>query len=303
MTGLVLRIVAAWIASLTATASRTDYIEGLTFAKPSLKNIEALDHSPELRRETKATAVGLLKAADTNQDHRIDRDEATAFMAASGHPVSGSLLRAFESIDANTDGLIDLPELLNVILATAAANGRDRHLHERASVEGTKMLALVDLNKDQILSRGEVSAFLAESGREVFNFLLTDFQRFDEDRSGGLSLQELTNMLVYVSMTPRTVAQPEAQPAAAAPVSQAASAVPVTETTGEKLARAAKVLLTQSDANQDGVISRDEAKAMAAKPGHEFLSKLVTDFDTFDKDSSNTLDLKELTVSIQSMSS
>uniref|UniRef100_A0A7S1AS57 EF-hand domain-containing protein n=1 Tax=Noctiluca scintillans TaxID=2966 RepID=A0A7S1AS57_NOCSC len=301
MTGLVFRIVAAWTASLTATAWRTDYIEGLTFAKPTLKNLEALDHSPVLRQETKATALGLLKAADTNQDHRIDRDEATAFMAASGHPVSGSLLRAFESIDANMDGLIDLPELLNVILATAAANGKERHLHKRASVEGTKMLALVDLNKDQVLSRDEVSAFLAESGREMFNFLLTDFERFDEDRSGGLSLQELTDMLVYFSKTPHTGAQPEAQPAAAAPVSQAASAVPVTEIPGEKLARAAKVLLTQADANQDGVIGREEAAAMAAKSGLAFLSKLVTEFDSFDRDSSNTLDLNELAVSIQSI--
>eukprot|EP00450_Noctiluca_scintillans_P019636 CAMPEP_0194523882 /NCGR_PEP_ID=MMETSP0253-20130528/58904_1 /TAXON_ID=2966 /ORGANISM="Noctiluca scintillans" /LENGTH=303 /DNA_ID=CAMNT_0039368459 /DNA_START=54 /DNA_END=965 /DNA_ORIENTATION=- len=303
MTGLTFCLVAAWTASLTATALRNDYVEGVTFAKPTLHNVEALDSSPKLRQETRATAVGLLKAADTNEDHRIDRNEAAGFMAASGHPVSGSLLRAFDSIDANMDGLLDLAELLNVILATAAAHGRDRQLHERASAEGTRMLALIDVNKDQVLSRDEVSAFLAESGREVFNFLLTDFEQFDEDRSGGLTLQELNNMLVYVSKTPGTAAQPEAQSTAVAPMSQAAAEVPVAETTQAKVARAAKVLLTQSDANQDGVISRDEAKAMAATSGQEFLSKLVTDFDTFDKDSSNTLDLKELTVSIQAMSS
>jgi Ca2+-binding EF-hand superfamily protein len=302
MTGLAFRtLAAAWTASLTATALRNDFVEGLTFAKPTVKNLEALDNSLTMRRETKATAVGVLKAADTNGDHRIDRDEAAAFRSAPGHPVSASLLRAFDSIDANGDGLVDLAELVNVILVTAAAKGKDRHLVEKASAEGAKILALMDVNKDQMLSEEEVAAFLETPGREAFKFLLLEFEHFDEEHDGRLTAQELTNMLVYVSKAPGTAqqeGQPEAQPAV--PLVPHAA---LTDSTQDKVAQAAHVLLSQADLDHDGVISREEAAAVVAQPGHEFLSKLVTNFETFDKDSSNTLDLNELTASIQSMSS
>jgi len=308
MTLLTISFMAASAVSVTVSALRGDFNEKASFGRPTQENLNTLDSSPRLRGEIKSAALAILKAADSNNDNAIDRDEASFFMSAPGHPVAGSLLRAFEAIDTDKDGVVIVPELVNVILASAAGNdktdqagqhGREQRLYESSRAEAVKLFELAHVSLDGSLHRTELSAFVAVPGHEPFTFLLTDFEQFDEDHSGGLTQEELTTMIVETTKklsSPETVAQLKAEP-----LPPAGADMVVTDTAQEKVARAAQVLVNQADTNKDGEVSRLEAAALVTQPGLDFLSKLVSNFDTFDTDSSNTLDVNEVAHGITSM--
>lgn len=110
-----------------------------------------------------AGAFERLKAADTNADGMISREEAQAALPR--------LAENFDAIDANKDGQITFEEMRNARLAHRAGG------HGRG--EGWKRL---DANGDGKLSREEV----ADAPR-----LLERFDAVDADRDGFLTFEEL----------------------------------------------------------------------------------------------------------------
>jgi len=104
-----------------------------------------------------------LKAADTNADGMIGRDEAQASLPR--------LFEHFDEIDANKDGLITLEEMQAARMAHRGGG------HGRG--EGFRKF---DLNGDSKLSREEV----ANAPR-----LLQEFDAIDTDKDGFLSVEEL----------------------------------------------------------------------------------------------------------------
>lgn len=106
-----------------------------------------------------------LKAADTNGDGMISRDEARALPKISAH---------FDQIDANKDGLVTFEEL-----RASHQKGRGEHLKKADSdgdgrisrEEAAKMPKLaghfdqIDTNKDGYLSQEEMQAARAAHGK------------------------------------------------------------------------------------------------------------------------------------------
>lgn len=107
-----------------------------------------------------AQAQERLKAADTNHDGLISREEAKALPR---------IAEQFDAIDANKDGLISPEEL------------RAFHQSQRGAARG-EMWKRLDANGDGKLSRQEV----ANHPR-----LANDFDAIDTDRDGFLSPEEL----------------------------------------------------------------------------------------------------------------
>jgi Ca2+-binding EF-hand superfamily protein len=106
------------------------------------------------------------EALDTNQDTLISRDEAK------GHRF---LAKKFDSIDINKDGFLSRDELA----AFKAAHQSQRGMHH---MHGSKGLAALDTNHDQLISRNEAKGHPR---------LEKNFDAIDSNKDGQLSRDEL----------------------------------------------------------------------------------------------------------------
>lgn len=121
-------------------------------------------HGPP--RGDKPDAAKILEMLDTNNDDKIDKDEAEKDRR-------GKISKDFDEIDTNDDELIDLEEL------EAYLNTKKP---KRVSVE--KILKEVDDNEDGLLNELEVAA---KDKRD----LMDNFKEIDANNDSQLDLEEL----------------------------------------------------------------------------------------------------------------
>jgi Secreted protein acidic and rich in cysteine Ca binding region len=110
-----------------------------------------LANEPYLPRNEKS-----LQRLDTNKDGRINRDEIMPRMA-----------KRFTAVDANGDKVVTVAEI-------------DAMLQKRLEARRTKMLELMDANKDGSITEAEFNR-VADSM----------FDKADTDHNGGVDLAEL----------------------------------------------------------------------------------------------------------------
>ncbi|WP_117880871.1 EF-hand domain-containing protein [Aureibaculum luteum] len=111
-------------------------------------------------------ATQIFKRLDTNNDAKIDVDEASKAK-------SGNISQNFDNIDTNDDKFIDLAEL------EASLNGRAR---KKESAEN--IMKAADDNKDGKLNKLEIAA------KEQL-FLTNNFDAIDTNRDNEIDLEEL----------------------------------------------------------------------------------------------------------------
>ncbi|MBJ2174459.1 EF-hand domain-containing protein [Aureibaculum sp. A20] len=111
-------------------------------------------------------AAQIFKKLDTNNDAKIDVDEASKAKR-------GNISQNFDNIDTNDDKFIDLAEL------EASLNGRAR---KKESAEN--IMKAADDNKDGKLNKLEIAA------KEQL-FLTNNFDAIDTNRDNEIDLEEL----------------------------------------------------------------------------------------------------------------
>lgn len=118
------------------------------------------------QQRQKPDASEILKLLDTNNDDKIDKDEASK-------DKRGKISEDFDIIDANEDGFIDLEEL------EGSLNRKGPR-----KVAPKKLLKEVDQNDDGLLNELEVAA---KDKRD----LMEHFSEIDKNNDGQLDLEEL----------------------------------------------------------------------------------------------------------------
>lgn len=119
---------------------------------------------PEQREKPNASKI--LAMLDTNDDNKIDRDEAA-------NDKRGKISEGFSQIDSNEDGFIDLEEL------EASLNNR-----KPKRVSAKKMLKEIDDDGSGTLNELEVAA-------KKNRTLLVKFSEIDTNDDGELDIDEL----------------------------------------------------------------------------------------------------------------
>ena len=118
------------------------------------------------QRSGKPDASEILNKLDTNNDDKIDKDEAS-------NDRRGKISKDFDNIDANADGFIDLEEL------EVSLDGK-----KPKKVSAAKVLKEVDDNEDGLLNELEVAA---KDKRD----LMDNFSTIDTNDDSQLDLEEL----------------------------------------------------------------------------------------------------------------
>ncbi len=169
------------VSALTATL-----LAGFALASQASDGAASPDYKVR-HEEMKAHLLERLKAADTNGDGMISREEANA-----GLP---QLAKHFDAIDTDKNGLITMQELE---AAMKGLHGRHRdamkHLDKdgdglisRAEAQAAPRLAKhfdeIDANKDGFLSKDELAAARAKMRDAIF-------ARIDTDADGRISRDE-----------------------------------------------------------------------------------------------------------------
>ncbi len=142
-------------------------------------------------QEFKAQILAKLKAADTNGDGMISRDEANAASASLPH-----LAKNFDRIDANKDGYITLEEFQAAMQAMHHRHhgGLLKHLDKngdgvisrdeaQAAPRFAKHFDEIDTNKDGVISKDELQAAHAKLRDRMF-------AKIDTDGDGRISQAE-----------------------------------------------------------------------------------------------------------------
>ncbi len=117
-------------------------------------------------RGKKPDASKILEMLDTNNDDKIDKDEAAKDRR-------GKISEDFDEIDADEDGLIDLEEL------EASLNNK-----KPKKVSADKILKDIDQDEDGLLNELEIAA---KDKRD----LMVNFKEIDTNDDSQLDLEEL----------------------------------------------------------------------------------------------------------------
>lgn len=117
------------------------------------------------QQRQKPKASDILKMLDTNDDEKIDKEEASKDRR-------GKIAEDFDEIDANADGFIDLEEL------ETSLEGKPR------KISAEKIIKEVDQNEDGFLNELEVAA---KDKRD----LLLNFSKIDTNEDAQIDLEEL----------------------------------------------------------------------------------------------------------------
>ena len=113
--------------------------------------------------------VKIIEALDTNDDKKIDREEAAKAQR-------GNLAQNFDKIDTNEDGFIDLEELQN------GGRGRKREQPKLPTVD--EIFKEADNNQDGKLDRLEIAA-------KSIRFLEDHFEEIDTNNDDTIDRGEL----------------------------------------------------------------------------------------------------------------
>nr|WP_321228337.1 EF-hand domain-containing protein [uncultured Psychroserpens sp.] len=114
----------------------------------------------------KPSASKIMELLDTNNDNKIDKDEAS-------HHKRGKILEDFDEIDTNADGFVDYEEL-----EASLDNSKPK------KISAEKIIKQVDDNDDGTLNELEVAA---KNNRQ----LLLEFENIDTNKDHELDLEEL----------------------------------------------------------------------------------------------------------------
>ena len=125
-------------------------------------------------------ASQIIKRLDANGDHVIDRDEASK-------DTRGRLYETFDSIDFNSDGVLDETEL-NEAFKSRRSSQRPKPIAPKTVIKQ------VDDNGDGTLNALEVAAKDQKD-------LSANFSTIDTNQDGELDLEELT--VYYASKAPK----------------------------------------------------------------------------------------------------
>jgi Ca2+-binding EF-hand superfamily protein len=171
---------------LIASALTATLLAGFALASQASEGVASPDRKAR-HEEMKAQMLERFKAADTNGDGMISRDEANA-----GLP---QLAKHFDSIDTDKNGLITMQEF------EAAMKGLHRRHHDamkhldkngdglisRDEAQAAPRLAKhfdeIDTNKDGFLSKDELAAARTKMKDAIF-------ARIDTDADGRISRDE-----------------------------------------------------------------------------------------------------------------
>jgi len=164
----------------------------------------------------------IFKRIDANNDGQITKEEAPAFLKP-----------RFDQIDANKDGVIQLPELLRAGMRPNAQNFNPKQIFQRLDANDDGKLVLSEVPKDR----------------------RADFQRaFDAFNTDSLTLEQFTRLMQRIQQQQR-----QKQAASVGPrlLLRALDSNGDGEISAEEIAKADKSL-AKLDRNSDGAITKEE---------------------------------------------
>uniref|UniRef100_A0A7S1AU31 EF-hand domain-containing protein n=1 Tax=Noctiluca scintillans TaxID=2966 RepID=A0A7S1AU31_NOCSC len=75
--------------------------------------------------------------------------------------------------------------------------------------DAAQLMTAVDANRDHNMGKDEITNFLQVPGREAYKPVWTEFDHFDHNRNEALNIDELVNLMVFVTNHP--ISPPDSQ--------------------------------------------------------------------------------------------